>query len=463
MYSFGSKFDDGTIRLHLNEFQGEHCEEVSKLLPNIEKYTNIMETNIIKRIAEYVGVGEKNILPVPGSDAGLEMLASGRVKRYSKIFVEAPSYSQFMYYIPKDTEVVNIYSEVWFDRFDIVRAMSFYMEYPGSFLLYLCSPNNPTGKQYSYSSIVQLAEMYPYLDIIVDEAYVEYAPQQKVYDSIVTYENVYITRTFSKAFGLAAIRIGYVISCEQNIEQYMKILNIKNFNPLTESAVNAVLDNKEYYLSIARRTAEERDKIVHRLKGHKIISGHGNFFLLYAGPYKDLLIAKFTKHKIIVRDRSNLPSLDGFIRITASPNPQVSDVIVKLIDIPIPIPKVPLPKDSVTEIKLFTKSVLCFLSQYLVYPTGKTLEGVMSCGGILPGESGVELCVCANTLDELIEVFGINGIKTYRYGNNLIVYKYVKISLGPICETKVEYFYSFPVLVPKFQYKKIYDPYLFPI
>lgn len=495
-YSFCTKFNSSTVRLHLNEFQGEHCAQIKELLPHAEKYTNILETNIISRIAEYVNttiygfdtkvgnVNVGNILPVPGSDAGLEMLVSGRVKKYAKVIVETPSYSQFLYYIPHDVEVINLYTEVWFDSFNLLDALSFYMAgQTERCLLYLCSPNNPSGKMHKYSDVLAIVERYP-IDVIIDEAYIEYshaglmiaglapgthrgaaiqAAQEEC--TVPIHPSIYISRTFSKAFGLAALRIGYIISHHTNIAAYTKILNIKNFSPFTERAVNAVLDNREYYLDIARRTIEERERVVRSLSRHKIICGYGNFFMIYLPGALEQLKA----NNIIVRDRSTLPGLNGFVRITASPNAVVNNLIIKtILELPVPICRVPLRKDTVTEIKHATKYVLGLLQGYMLYPIGRTLDGIVRCGGILSGESGVELCVYGE-LDTIINIMYkraglINTLHIYRPASSnvyMIINKYVKINTGPPLFAPITgYFYGVPINIP---YMEVGDYTDFPI
>jgi len=193
-------------------------------------------------------------------------------------------------------------------------------------LVYIVSPNNPTGVQWSPSDINGLALRFPNVTFIIDEAYYEFGILDKTTAKPLTcvsiavkHTNVIITRTFSKAFCLAAIRCGYIIAHPNIIENLRSYYNPKSVNELAQiAAVNALKEFDNYYLPYIKATNDARDNFIKILEDNTITvksGGGGNFVCVKVPENQTQVICRKLEEKaIFVRDiHSRFP---GFIRIS---------------------------------------------------------------------------------------------------------------------------------------------------
>jgi len=152
---------------------------------------------------------------------------------------------------------------------------------------------------------------------IVDEAYFEYSNVSMV-KNIENCRNLIITRTFSKAFSLAGLRIGYILTCPEIIEILLKIKNIKSVNNIALKGAGLVLDNISNFQNQIKEVIQTRENLIKNIKNFKKVSAidsHSNFVLIKAkdsNKLKDI----FLKNKILVRDKSNEKDLSNCLRIT---------------------------------------------------------------------------------------------------------------------------------------------------
>lgn len=148
-------------------------------------------------------------------------------------------------------------------------------------LVWLCNPNNPTGRYFTHDALRNFLERVPsHIPVIVDEAYVEFATAKDFPDTLALqqeFENAFLLRTFSKAYGLAGMRIGYVIAAKEAIEKYNIIRPPFNVGRLSEYAALAALEDQEYLASIRERNAEEREKFFELSQSDHFYPSQTNF------------------------------------------------------------------------------------------------------------------------------------------------------------------------------------------
>ena len=112
-------------------------------------------------------------------------------------------------------------------------------------LVYICNPNNPSGTLLSKTFLKKLIYQFQDVIFLIDEAYFEFS-KETMAEEVVIFPNLFVSRTFSKAFGLANFRAGYLISDVNNIQQISKIRNPKNFTTFAQEAVLGVLSDIDY-------------------------------------------------------------------------------------------------------------------------------------------------------------------------------------------------------------------------
>jgi histidinol-phosphate aminotransferase len=183
-------------------------------------------------------------------------------------------------------------------------------------LIFICSPNNPTGNSIKTASIIKILENFSGI-VIVDEAYIDFSSSVSLIELITKYPNLIVSQTFSKAWGLAAARVGIAYSDPSIISLYNKVKPPYNVSRLNqEAAINALQNKTEFDLNKATLLTEKA-KLYQSLKEleivNKIYLSDANFYLIEVNN-ADLVYEKLVAQKIIVRNRNKV--VDNCIRIS---------------------------------------------------------------------------------------------------------------------------------------------------
>jgi histidinol-phosphate aminotransferase len=187
-------------------------------------------------------------------------------------------------------------------------------------LLFVCSPNNPTGNQFRESDIKQLLDEFNGV-VVVDEAYVDFA-SGSVINWVRDYDNLAVLRSFSKAFGLAGLRLGYLVSSKSVVKYVQRVVGPFNVNSVTQQAIVLALQKWSYFKEKLDLVVNEREWLMKNLKqidGVKPYPSDANF-ILFKVTKDDLTSATLTermeKRNVLVKDRGHLPLLENCIRVT---------------------------------------------------------------------------------------------------------------------------------------------------
>lgn len=194
-----------------------------------------------KRIANYAGVSENQVLASNGADQGIELCFRTYTKPGDKVIIPGPSFAMFAQCAGvQGNEILSPEYDVNDMNYPLEKVLSLVDE--NVRLIVVCNPNNPSGTLLSLEGIECLLNAAPNALILVDEAYFEFSGLSAV-PLIEKYSNLAITRTFSKAFGLCSLRIGYVLSQAQNIQELMKVRGPYDLNMAAYAGVCASLEN----------------------------------------------------------------------------------------------------------------------------------------------------------------------------------------------------------------------------
>ena len=183
-------------------------------------------------------------------------------------------------------------------------------------MVYMVNPNNPTGVQYSVKEIEQLLKSFPSILFFIDEAYAEFSGITAI-PLVKKYSNIIVGRSFSKAFGLASFRLGYLVTDPRNLVHINKIRNGKSISALGQIAAIAALEDSVYvkeYVKEVRRARAFMCKELSKL-GFQAQETPGNFILLRV-PDTAAFCAGLAKKKAFVRGLGHLPSMEGYVRVT---------------------------------------------------------------------------------------------------------------------------------------------------
>jgi histidinol-phosphate aminotransferase len=195
-------------------------------------------------------------------------------------------------------------------------------------LCVICSPNNPTGTDLSEDDIVKIIRSSNGI-VVVDEAYIQFG-RKTIVGLIDQYPNLIILRTFSKAFGLAGLRIGMMISNPEIIKQLSKVKLPYNLNIFPLAVLDEIFNDPSYVDKNVEIILKEREYLYNELtkfKELKVIPSSANFFLVKVSDSKWLFDRLF-ENDILVRDVSKYPMLDNCLRISVG-NKKANRVLVR--------------------------------------------------------------------------------------------------------------------------------------
>jgi histidinol-phosphate aminotransferase len=197
-------------------------------------------------------------------------------------------------------------------------------------LLFICSPNNPTGNNMNRIDIEMLLNNFSGI-VIIDEAYINYSKQKTFLQELTEYENLIVMQTLSKAWGLAALRLGLAFASEKIIDLFNKVKPPYNINRASQELGLAALANVEEVNINIKKTVEERNKLQQQLSQFdfiKIIYSSDANFILVKTIDADNLYKYLSQQKIIVRNRSKEPLCDNCIRITVG-TPRENEILIE--------------------------------------------------------------------------------------------------------------------------------------
>lgn len=278
-------------------------------------YPDIESEVLRAKLSHYTGLPISQIQTFNGSDNALEVLCKTYLSPDDQVVIPIPTYDHFRVYAEScDTTIIHVLNKK--NPFTISYDQLKKSINPKVKMVYLVHPNNPTGFLFERKKLAALLDFFPETLFIVDEAYFEFT--QNTMASLVTHhDNLVVTRSFSKAFGLAGLRCGYILTQEINLEAINKVRIGKNVNTLAQVAAAAALEDFEYVTRYTTEVKTTREWLADKMRsvGLSIVETPANYILVELNdPEKVLQLLE--NQKIFVRNRSNMVGLDGFVRIT---------------------------------------------------------------------------------------------------------------------------------------------------
>lgn len=260
-----------------------------------------------EKIADYVGVQPNQILLTNGSDQAIDVIFRTFTAAKGEVIIPAPNYSMYQQFAElMNTTVIQPTIET------VQAAVTLNTQ-----LIIICNPNNPTGAVIDISAIEQLAKTNAQAMIFVDEAYVEFSNITAV-GLLAQYPNIVISRTFSKAFGLAGLRIGYVIANAQHITELEKVRNPYDINIFAYYGARAALDNIQELNAYVDEVMNQAKPLVERFfqeAGIEYYPSVANFILFKPRGNNEEVFAALRSLGILTRTRSDA-GIDNTIRVT---------------------------------------------------------------------------------------------------------------------------------------------------
>lgn len=298
----------------------------------LNRYPDPSATALREQLADYVGVDADQIICGCGSDEIMSMLNQTFINPGDVVISHAPSFSMYQIW-----SVIGGADFIWVpdndDLYPDVENIINTAKLKNAKLIYLCSPNNPTGSLLPRHDVIDILEETNAL-VILDEAYIEFKKEGDLTDIVNEYNNVIVLRTLSKAFGLAGIRCGYAVGPKPLIDMMYKVKSPYNLNKLTQAAAVIALKHRDMLLKNVEILNSERQRLYEFLKGLKgvtrVYPTASNFIYFEVpdgAPIYDALLDEGILVKYLKHDVSD--DVDH-IRLTVG-SPEENDAVIKVL------------------------------------------------------------------------------------------------------------------------------------
>ncbi|PWL29642.1 MAG: histidinol-phosphate transaminase [Fluviicola sp. XM-24bin1] len=294
------------------------------------RYPDPQQRKLKAVLVKQTNISPKQVFIGNGSDEVIDLLLRIFCEPgMDKIATFSPTYG--MYDVSANIHNVGIVKVPLDANFDIVNTdISPILSDDKIKILFLCSPNNPTGNDLNSEKMMELIESFNGI-VCVDEAYIEFSEQDSMAKWIEKHDNLVVARTMSKARGLAGARVGYAFTNEKIIELLNKVKPPYNISALNQNEAIRILENKDRFEQQRNTILNERSRLIEQLgtlsSVEQIYPTASNFILIKVKD-ADNLYAALLERNIIVRNRSK--QIPNTLRISVG-TPQENQQLLKAI------------------------------------------------------------------------------------------------------------------------------------
>ena len=283
----------------------------------LNRYPDPQQTLVKEALSKIKGISEEQILLGNGSDEVLDLIFRVFCEpREDNVIILPPTYG--MYEVLANTNAIELVKIPLIENFqpnvkEIVKGQDAKTK-----LLFLCSPNNPTANSFDATSIETLIKEFNGI-VVIDEAYIDFSIKDSWLGRLDEFPNLIVTQTLSKAYGLAAIRLGVCYASKEIISILNKIKPPYNVNQLTQDVALQSLLNQEKVKNNITAIISERNQLIRDLENveivEKVYSSDANFLLVQVDD-ATLRYKQLVKLGIIVRNRTTQILCDNCLRFT---------------------------------------------------------------------------------------------------------------------------------------------------
>lgn len=320
----------------------------------VNRYPDPLQMTLKRRIAEIKGLPSARVNSIflgNGSDEPIDLIirafcepsatvASGDEIPGDEIIITPPTYGMYevsasihnvpVRRVPLLRTMTDTSGTFTLDVASILQAVT-----PRTKLIFLCSPNNPTANVFEREAIESIIAGFDGI-VVLDEAYIDFAPEHSFLPRLASYPNVIILQTFSKAWGMAALRLGMAFADERIIAVLNTIKPPYNINILTQETVLQALYHTEWKDRTVNTVVRERERLASELEQihivERVFPSDANFILAQFLDARAVYTA-LVQRNIIVRDRSGVTLCDDCLRISVGTPAENRNLLNALADI----------------------------------------------------------------------------------------------------------------------------------
>ena len=310
----------GSIKLDSNENFAldagfvKGIAEAAAAQVDLREYPLDQLSELYAKLGEYAGVDEKFVAAGSGSDQIIELLLSTLGCRRATVFT--PTFSYFVNRC--ELHGIKIDRVPLGKDFDLAKE-KFVKSARRSDLVYICSPNNPTGNQFDIETVKGVVESLGDKLVLLDEAYVDFA-EYSLSSYATTRSNLVVLRTLSKAFGLAGARVGYMVTNKSLAGVFKSTIQSPYpISVLSLAIASAVLSKSEHVRKTIESVRAERARVSERLEaidGIKAFKSDANFLFVEAGANYSSISNALAAAGVVVKLIGNVARHRGCMRVT---------------------------------------------------------------------------------------------------------------------------------------------------
>ena len=289
----------------------------SPLPDDFNRYPDPLQMQVKEKLSKIKGVPPQNIFLGNGSDEAIDLLYRIFCEpARDNVIIFPPTYGMYEVCAEMNNvkvKKVNLTKEHQLDIEGIESAID-----PFTKLIFICSPNNPTGNSINHAAIEIILNNFDGI-VVIDEAYINYSKQRSFIAELTEYPNLVVMQTLSKAWGLAGLRLGMAFAAQPVIELMNKVKYPYNINTATQLLALDALNNIEWVNEHISKTVLEREKLkdlLLKLSNTEVVFPSDANFLLVKMKDARNIYEQLCSKGIIVRDRSKVVLCEDCLRIT---------------------------------------------------------------------------------------------------------------------------------------------------
>lgn len=282
-----------------------------------------------RAVAEWLGLAPGQVLLTNGVDEAIHLVAETYLEPGAEALISVPTFSMYeIYAATTGARVITVPAERDF-RFPTDALLKKITA--ATRLIAIANPNNPTGAVVDRADLLTVARQAPHAAVLIDEAYFDFYGESVIGD-ILNHPNVFVARTFSKAYGMAGLRVGVVAGAASHVSMLKRVASPYSVNGVALACLPEAIADADYVADYVADVKRNRASVQNELDalGLKYWKSAANFVLVRIGDARLTFLRAMRERGILVRDRNSDPGCAGCVRITIGNDEQTNHFIEAL-------------------------------------------------------------------------------------------------------------------------------------
>ena len=293
-------------------------EALKSALEDANRYPDSASFYLKDEIAKFWGIKNNEVFCGTGSDSLLKIICDTILEKNDESIVYDLTFPRYETCIKlRGAKAIKVpLKNFKVDLEDVTQVIT-----DKTKIIWLCNPNNPTGTIFTEKELEKFLEKVPQnVYVVIDEAYGEFVNDKSYPNSINLmrkYKNIIILKTFSKAYGLASLRVGYGIANEKLVDFIERVINPFDVNAFAQVAAIEAIKDREFLKEVKMFIISQREFMINELKklGIDSVESHSNFILVHVGDNEEKIASYLLENGYLVREGSKL-GIPKYLRIS---------------------------------------------------------------------------------------------------------------------------------------------------